>query len=53
MSTLRMREALALKDGDSVHVELEGDDAWWQAGLDAGIARSAAAPPQAQRRSLG
>ena len=33
MGRIRFREALRLRDGDTVNVEVEGDDAWWDSGL--------------------
>jgi len=29
---IRFREALRLRDGDTINVEVEGDDAWWDSG---------------------
>jgi CTP-dependent riboflavin kinase len=31
MARVNLRQALGLKTGDSVEVEIEGDDAWWLA----------------------
>jgi hypothetical protein len=33
MGRIRFREALGLQDGDTVNLEIEGDDAWWNSGL--------------------
>lgn len=33
MGRTRFREALQLQDGDTVSVEIEGDNAWWDSGL--------------------
>ena len=32
MGRVRFRETLGVQDGDSVNIEVEGDEAWWDSG---------------------